>query len=104
MNEENYIKEKREKRAKLYRNKLRRIFKEKVMLININIPEIMEPEEYFEVLIENKVYFRSYFPIEYIHFKDMLKAIYESYWYDIYEKYINIEEISKYLPIRDKEE
>ena len=101
MSEENYIIEKRHKRGKLYRNKLRRIFKE------VNLFQSLEPEptngEYFQVIIGNKTYFKSYIPIEKVKFKDMLKFIYESYWYDIFEKYINFREITKYLQIRDKE-
>lgn len=104
MSEENYIIEKRHKKAKLYRNKLRRIFKKEVYLLNDLLPEMGETIGYFKVIIENKVYFISYVPIEKVKFKDMLRQIYESYWYDIFDKYINFAEITKYLPIREKGE
>lgn len=100
--EENYIKEKRKKKGILYRNKLRRIFKEEVQLLHAMVPELMDPVEYFRVIIGNKIYFISYVPIEKVKFKDMLRQIYESYWYDIFEKYINFAEIIKYLPIKEK--
>lgn len=102
MNEGKYIIEKRHKRGKLYRNKLRRIFKEEVNLFQSLEPELTNGE-YFQVIIGNRLYFKSYIPIEKVKFKDMLKFIYESYWYDIFEKYINFREITKYLQIRDKE-
>lgn len=103
MNEENYIIEKRHKRAKLYENKLRKIFKEEVIFCEYTNP-ILTTGVYFAVIIGERIYFRSYIPIEKVKFKDMLKFIYESYWYDIFDKYINLEEISKYLPIREKGE
>lgn len=103
MVEENYIIEKRHKRAKLYRNKLRKIFNEKVILWQFNDIKLTGGM-YFQVIIDDKIYFRSYIPIERVKFKDMLKFIYESYWYDIFQKYINLDEISKYLPIREKGE
>lgn len=102
-NEENYIIEKRHKKGKLYRNKLRKIFKEEVYLLHAMAPELTNGE-YFQVIIGNKTYFKSYIPIEKVKFKDMLKIIYESYWYDIFERYINFEEIAKYLPIRKEGE
>lgn len=103
MNEGNYIIEKRHKKGKLYRNKLRKIFKEEVILCQYN--EIaLTGGVYFQVIIGDKIYLRSYTPIEKVKFKDMLKFIYETYWYDIFEKYFNLEEITKYLPIREKRE
>ena len=102
MNEENYIKEKRKKKGILYRNKLRKIFKEKVYLLHAMAPELTNGE-YFQVIIGNKTYFKSYIPIEKVKFKDMLKIIYESYWYDIFDKYINFGAMIKYLPIKEKE-
>lgn len=101
--EEKYLKEKRHKKGKLYRNKLRKIFKEEVYLLLAMAPELTNGE-YFQVIIGNKTYFKSYIPIEKVKFKDMLKFIYESYWYDIFDNYINIEEISKYLAKREKGE
>lgn len=103
MSEENYIIEKRHKKGKLYRNKLRKIFKEEVNLFQ-SLDIRYTNGEYFKVIIGDKVYFKSYIPIEKVKFKDMLKFIYESYWYDIFNKYINFEAMSRYLPIREKGE
>ena len=103
MSEEKYIIEKRHKKGKLYENKLKRIFKEEVNLFQSLEPELTNGE-YFQVTIGNRLYFKSYIPIEKVKFKDMLKFIYESYWYDIFEKYFNLEEITKYLPIKEKGE
>lgn len=96
MNEENYIKEKRHKKGKLYRNKLQKIFKEEVYLLHAMAPELMDPVEYFQVIIGNKVYYKSYVPIEQVKFKDMLEKIFNSYWLNIFTKYINSEELMKY--------
>lgn len=96
MSEENYIKEKRKKKGILYRNKLRRIFKEEVQLLHAMVPELMDPVEYFRVIIGTKVYYISYVPIEEVKFKDKLEKIFNRYWLDIFSKYINSEELMKY--------
>ena len=105
MNEEekSLLREKRHKKGKLYKNKLQKIFKEEVHLLLAMYPELMDPVEYFQVIIGNKVYYISYVPIEQVKFKDMLRKIYETYWYDIFDKYINFAAMSRYLPIREKE-
>lgn len=98
MNEEekSLLREKRLKKGKLYKNKLQKIFKEEVHLLHAMAPELMSPIEYFQVIIGTKVYYISYVPIEEVEFKDMLEKIFNSYWLDIFTKYINSEELMKY--------
>lgn len=62
MNEENYIIEKRNKKGKLYSNKLRKIFKEEAIWESGFIDE--KKKEYVEILSQLKKYIEDNFYTE----------------------------------------